>query len=206
VRSFWSSLSSCAADRLTSDAGSPTTREAPDGKTSICNELLRRIPNSRWSVSVTTRPKRGDEVDGEAYRFVSREQFERMIAQGELLEYAEYLGQLYGTPRAPVEEALAAGQIMILEIDVQGGAQIAARVPDSIRIFVLPPTRETLQARLEGRRTESEALQRKRLAEADGEIAFARSSGCYQYFITNDILEDTVQQVLEIIRKETAAA
>lgn len=176
------------------------------GKTSICNELLRRIPNSRWSVSVTTRPKRGDEVDGEAYRFVSREQFERMIAQGELLEYAEYLGQLYGTPRAPVEEALAAGQIMILEIDVQGGAQIAARVPDSIRIFVLPPTRETLQARLEGRRTESEALQRKRLAEADGEIAFARSSGCYQYFITNDILEDTVQQVLEIIRKETAAA
>ncbi len=172
------------------------------GKTSICNELLRRIPNARWSVSVTTRPRRGDEVDGQAYRFVSREEFRRMIEQDELLEYAEYLGNLYGTPRRPVEEAIARGEIIILEIDVQGGAQIARRMPESIRIFVLPPTMETLRARLEGRQTESEAIQRKRLAEADGEIAFAQGSGYYQYFITNDILEDSVKRVLEIIEQE----
>ncbi len=169
------------------------------GKTSICNELLKRIPNSRWSVSVTTRPPRGDEVDGQAYRFISREEFQRMVERGELLEYAQYLGNWYGTPRGPVEQALEAGQTMIMEIDVQGGAQVARQMPESIRIFVLPPTMETLKARLEGRQTESEALQRKRLAEADGEIAFARTGGCYPYIITNDILEDSVRQVLNII-------
>ncbi len=173
------------------------------GKTSICNALLRRIPNSRWSVSVTTRPRRGTEVDGQAYHFITVAEFERLRAAGELLEWAEYLGNLYGTPRRPVEEALARGEVVIMEIDVQGGAQVARRVPDSIRVFVLPPTMETLKARLAGRHTESAALQAKRLAEADGEIAFARSSGHYQYFITNDILEDSVNEVLKILRERT---
>lgn len=172
------------------------------GKTSICNALLERIPHSRWSVSVTTRPPRGNEVDGKAYHFITPAAFERMKERGELLECAQYLGNWYGTPRAPVEEALAAGQTIIMEIDVQGGAQIAQRMPESIRVFVLPPTMETLRARLEGRQTESEALQAKRLAEADGEIAFARTSGHYPYFITNDILEDSVTRVLEIIDRE----
>jgi guanylate kinase len=172
------------------------------GKSSICDELLRRIPNSRWSVSVTTRPPRGQELDNQHYRFVSREEFERMLARDELLEHAEYCGQLYGTPREPVERWLAAGDVVVLEIDVQGGAQIARRMPESIRIFVLPPTMETLKARLEGRRTESQALLEKRLAQADGEIGFARQGGCYQHFITNDILEDSVQQVMAIINRE----
>lgn len=172
------------------------------GKTSICNELLRRIPDSQWSVSVTTRPPRGDEVDGQHYRFVSPKQFERLIDDDELLEHADYLGNRYGTPRAPVEAALAAGQTVILEIDVQGGAQIARRMPESVRVFVLPPTMETLKARLEGRQTESEALQKKRIAEADGEIAFARASGHYPHFITNDILEDSVTRILDIIEHE----
>ncbi len=176
------------------------------GKTSICDELLKRIPNSRWSLSVTTRPMRGHEVDGEAYRFITREEFDRMVARDELLEHAEYLGESYGTPRAPVEEAVAAGEIVIMEIEVQGGAQVAQRVPDSIRIFILPPTMETLKARLEGRQTETEALQDKRLAEADGEIGFAKNSGYYQYFITNDILKDSVDRVLEIIEQETKTA
>lgn len=176
------------------------------GKTSICNELLRLIPNSRWSVSVTTRPKRGDEVDGQAYRFISREEFQQMIERDELLEHAQYLGNLYGTPRAPVEQAVAAGNTIIMEIDVQGGAQVAQRAPDSVRIFVLPPTMETLKARLEGRQTESESLQRKRLAEADGEIGFARNSGYYQHFITNDILKDSVSRIMGILQRETQAA
>lgn len=173
------------------------------GKTSICNELLRLIPDSRWSVSVTTRPRRGQEVDGEAYHFVDAAEFQRMVDNDELLEHAEYLGQRYGTPRKPVEEAVAGGQSIIMEIDVQGGAQVAERMPESVRVFVLPPTMETLKARLEGRRTESEALQQKRIAEADGEIAFACSSGHYPYLITNDILKDSVAQVMEILQQET---
>jgi guanylate kinase len=176
------------------------------GKTSICRELLKRIPNAVWSVSATTRPIRAGEVDGQSYHFITRDRFLDLLERGELLEHAEYLGHLYGTPRRPVEQAIAAGQVIILEIDVQGGAQVARRMPDSIRIFVLPPTMETLRARLEGRRTESAELQARRLAEADGEIGFARSEGCYTFFITNDILNDSVEQVLDIIRKETASA
>jgi len=172
------------------------------GKTSICDELLRRIPDSRWSVSVTTRVPRGREVDGQHYRFISQEEFQRLIDEDGLLEHAEYLGNLYGTPRAPVEAALADGVTIIMEIDVQGGAQVAQRMPESIRVFVLPPTMDTLKARLEGRQTEGETLQQKRIAEADGEIAFARSSGHYPYFITNDILKDSVDRVLDIIERE----
>ena len=176
------------------------------GKTSICDELLKRIPNSCWSVSVTTRPRRGQEVDGQAYRFVTCDEFTRMAAAGELLEQAQYLGNWYGTPRQPVDDAVANGRIVIMEIDVQGGAQIAQRVPESIRVFVLPPTMETLKARLEGRQTETETIQAKRIAQADGEIAFARSSGYYPYFITNDILEDSVREVMAIIDREAARA
>jgi guanylate kinase len=172
------------------------------GKTSICNELLKRIPNARWSVSVTTRPPRGEERDGQAYRFISSGEFQRMVAADELLEHAQYLGNWYGTPRRPVEEAIAAGQTLIMEIEVQGGAQVAQRMPESIRVFVLPPTMDTLKARLAGRKTESDALQARRLAEADGEIAFARAGGCYPYIITNDILDDSVERVLEIIDHE----
>lgn len=174
------------------------------GKTSICKELLRLIPGARWSVSVTTRPRRGEEVDGHAYRFVSDAEFERFVQSDALLEHAEYLGKRYGTPREPVERALADGVSIVLEIDVQGGAQVARRMPESIRIFVLPPTRETLEARLKNRRTESEALQKKRLAEADGEIAFAIKGGVYPYIITNDILEDSVREVLRIVNQECA--
>ena len=175
------------------------------GKTSICNALLERLPGARWSVSATTRPRRHNEIDGENYRFVTRQQFEQMRQGGEFLESAEYVGNLYGTPIKPVQEAIAAGKPVILEIDVQGGIQVAERMPDSIRLFVLPPTRETLEARLEGRRTESQEQLQRRLDEADGEIAVARDSGCYQRFVTNDVLQDTVDQVIDIIEREAKA-
>lgn len=170
------------------------------GKTSICKQLLEKLPRTRWSVSATTRPIRPGEVDGESYSFISREEFQRRRQQGEFLETAEYLGEHYGTPERAVRSALEAGENILLEIEVQGGSQVARKMPESIRIFVLPPTMETLKARLAGRRTESQRQQEKRLAEADGEIGFARDSGCYSHFVTNDDLDQTVEEIINLIR------
>ena len=176
------------------------------GKTSICERLLNRIADSTWSVSVTTRPRRGREVDGANYRFVSGEQFAAMRDRGQLLEWAQYVGNLYGTPAEPIRQAIDSGKTAILEIDVQGGIQVAAKMPESIRVFVLPPTRETLEARLKGRETETAEQLRRRLAEADGEIAAARDSGAYDHFVTNDDLDETVGRLLAIIKKRTEIA
>jgi guanylate kinase len=175
------------------------------GKSSICQALLEQLPRAVWSVSATTRPRRRGEVPGESYEFVSRSEFERRRAAGLFLEWAEYCGELYGTPRAMVEEAIRGGDSVVLEIDVQGGAQVAARMPESIRIFVLPPDMASLKARLEGRQTEAEAQMRGRLAKADGEIAFARDCGAYDHFVTNDVLEETVATVRHIIEEQTNA-
>ena len=176
------------------------------GKTSICKALLEQVPGTVWSVSVTTRPPRPGEVNGRSYKFVSTEEFEAKQKAGELLESAEYIGHRYGTPRRPVEEALAAGRNVVMEIDVQGGMQVAKKMPESVRIFVLPPNMESLRARLEGRRTEAAEQLAKRLSEADGEIAIARDSGCYKHFVVNDVLETTVEQVKRIIEEEHTKA
>lgn len=172
------------------------------GKTSICQALLARDPSAVWSVSATTRPPRGGEKSGSSYEYISRAEFEARRQRGEFLEWAEYVGQLYGTPAAPVQRALEAGRDVIMEIDVQGGAQVAVRVPESVRIFLLPPTMASLKARLEGRKTESADQLAKRLAEADGEIGFARDSGEYRHFVVNDVLEDTVAEIAGIIEAE----
>jgi guanylate kinase len=175
------------------------------GKSSICQALLEQLPHAVWSVSATTRPRRRGEVPGESYEFVSREEFERRREGGEFLEWAEYCGELYGTPRQRVEAAIRGGHSVVLEIDVQGGAQVADRMPESIRIFVLPPDMASLKARLEGRQTEAEAQMRGRLAKADGEIAFARDCGAYDHFVTNDVLDETVATVRRIIEEQTNA-
>ncbi len=172
------------------------------GKTSICDKLLGRDDDAMWSVSATTRKPRGKEVTGRAYEFVSNEEFLARRDEGDFLEWAEYCGNLYGTPAGPVKEATDAGRDVIMEIDVQGGAQVARRVPESVRIFVLPPTMESLRARLEGRKTESASQLAKRLAEADGEIGFARDSGAYKHFVVNDVLDDTVDEIVGIIESE----
>ena len=172
------------------------------GKTSICAALRDRVDNTEWSVSVTTRPPRAGEQAGHSYIYVSREEFDAKESAGEFLESAEYIGHRYGTPRAPVEAALERGQNVVLEIDVQGGMQVAKAMPESIRVFVLPPDMDSLRARLEGRNTEGEQQLARRLAKADGEIATARDSGCYQYFVVNDVLDETIQRVEQIIAKE----
>ena len=176
------------------------------GKTSICKALLEQLPGTVWSVSVTTRPPRPGEVNGHSYQFVSAAEFEAKQKAGELLESAEYIGHRYGTPRRPVEEALGTGRNVVMEIDVQGGMQVAKKMPESVRIFVLPPNMESLRARLEGRRTEAAEQLARRLTEADGEIAIARDSGCYKHFVVNDVLEATVEQVRQIIEQERRQA
>jgi guanylate kinase len=176
------------------------------GKTSICEALLARDDDTVWSVSATTRRPRGNESAGRSYEFISREEFEARRKRDEFLEWAEYLGELYGTPAGPVHRAIEQGKDVIMEIDVQGGAQVAQKVPDSVRIFVLPPTMESLKARLAGRKTESEDQLARRLARADGEIGFARDSGRYRHFVVNDVLEDTVAEIVGIIETERETA
>ncbi len=172
------------------------------GKTSICKALLSNLADAVWSVSATTRPPRQGERNGESYSFVSDAEFRRRREADEFLESAEYVGHFYGTPREPVERALAGGKDVIMEIDVQGAMQVAKKMPGSVRIFVMPPNMESLRARLEGRRTEAEEQLKRRLAEADGEIAAARDSGCYQHFVVNNILESTIDEVKGIIERE----
>jgi len=176
------------------------------GKTSICQALLRQLPSTIWSVSATTRPMRPGDVPGETYEFVDRDEFQRRERAGDFLEFAEYVGHRYGTPRRPVEKAIAEGKNVVLEIDVQGGVQIASKMPDSVRIFVLPPNAESLKARLQGRGTEAEEQMKKRLAKAAGEIAVARDSGSYDYFVVNDVLESTVEEVKRIIAHHRGAS
>jgi guanylate kinase len=113
------------------------------------------------------------------------------------------VGHRYGTPRKPVEDALAAGRNVVMEIDVQGGMQVARKMPESIRVFVLPPNMDSLRARLEGRNTEVKEQLARRLEEADGEIAIARDSGCYDHFVVNDLLDLTIEQVKTIIQQES---
>lgn len=198
-------MSNDAGERLTG-RGRLIVISGPSGtgKTSICNALLAELPGAVWSVSVTTRKPRPGDEGKTTYEFVSPEEFERREAAGDFLESAEYVGQRYGTPRAPVENALAKGQYVILEIDVQGGVQVAGRMPESIRIFVLPPDMDSLRARLEGRKTEANEQLQRRLAKADGEIAAAKDSGCYQRFVVNNVLADTIDEVKSIIVEESA--
>jgi guanylate kinase len=172
------------------------------GKSTVCRELLRRLPDAVWSVSATTRQPRGREAEGCDYYFVGRQRFQQMIDEGQLLEWAEYLGNLYGTPRRPAEKALAAGQVMVLEIDVQGGRQIAEKMPDSVRVFLLPPSDAELARRLKDRRTETPEQQERRLAKAQQEIALARQWACYQHFIVNESVDAATTDVMRILEAE----
>jgi len=172
------------------------------GKTSICRELVQQLPDTILSVSATTRPMRGGEIPGKSYYFLSREEFEQGEKAGEFLEAAEYVGHRYGTPQRAVDEALGRGTNVILEIEVQGGTQVAAKMREAVLIFVLPPNMDSLRARLEGRNTEAADQLTRRLAEADGEIATARDSGCYRYFVVNDDLGATIERIKAIIEQE----
>ncbi|OZM73132.1 guanylate kinase [Amycolatopsis antarctica] len=143
------------------------------GKSSVVGELRTLRPDVYFSVSVTTRAPRPGEVDGTHYHFVDRQAFDEMVAHGDLLEHAEFAGNCYGTPRGPVEQALAAGRPAVLEIELQGARQVRTAMPEARLVMLMPPSWDELVGRLTGRGTEQEAAVRARLAEAERELAAA---------------------------------
>ena len=175
------------------------------GKSTLVNELRRLVPELEFSVSYTTRASRGSEKDGLEYHFVSRRQFEEMINRGEFLEYAEVFGNYYGTARRYLQEAAARGQDMLLDIDVQGAAQVKSRVKDAVSIFVLPPSRRVLEHRLRNRSlcegAASDEVIERRLLAAQKEI---ENSPTYDYILVNDRLEESVDNLKAIVSSERA--
>jgi guanylate kinase len=170
------------------------------GKTTIVREVLKRS-GAEYSISATTRQRRAGEVDGRDYRFVDRPAFEEMARRGEMLEWAEVHGNLYGTPARPVEEAVAAGKTIVLELDVQGGIQVRRKAPDATMVWIMPPSHEELARRLRGRGSESEESFHRRLAKAKDEIETAKASGAYDCVVVNDDLEKAINEILRIVKQ-----
>jgi guanylate kinase len=170
------------------------------GKTTLSRMLLTADSNITMSVSVTTRKPRPGEVDGTDYHFISQAQFDQMVSRGELLEYATVFGNSYGTPRVPVESALAAGRDVLFDIDWQGTQQLAQNMKDDlVRLFILPPTADALRDRLIARAQDSSAVIAKRMAEASHEISHWPE---YDYVIVNDDLDESHRLVMAILTAE----
>ena len=168
------------------------------GKSSVVGALRERLPELFFSVSATTRDPRPGELDGVHYRFVGEAGFDRMIERGELLEWAEIHGGLQrsGTPREPVEEALAAGRPVLVEVDLQGARTIKGVLPEAITVFLAPPSFEELARRLRGRGTESEAQFRRRLDTAREELA---AQDEFDVVVVNDKLQDVVSRLVKLL-------
>ena len=168
------------------------------GKGTICQALLEKTPLA-YSVSATTRKPRAGEVDGKSYYFLSVEAFEEMIEKDELLEWAKVYDNYYGTPLKKVEEKLAAGEDILLEIDTQGAMKVREKFPEGVYIFILPPSLAELERRIRGRDTETEDVLQKRLAAAIDEIEAGK---CYKYVVTNDEVDGAADSVCAILAAE----
>ena len=171
------------------------------GKSTIVREVLART-GAGFSVSATTRAPRSAETNGREYRFVDRPTFEAMAGRGELLEWAEVFGELYGTPAGPVREALARGETIVLEIDVAGGRQVHEKMPEATYVLICPPGEGSLTERLAKRGSETAASMQLRLDKAAEEIAAAKASGVYNHEIINDNLETAIRQLVDIVNQE----
>jgi len=169
------------------------------GKSTLVNEVRKIVPGLRFSVSYTTRAPRGSEQDGREYYFVSRPEFEDMIGRDEFLEYADVFGNYYGTARRFLREAKEHGEDLLLDIDVQGAAQIKRRIPEAASVFVLPPNRDKLEWRLRHRGLDSEQVICRRLDTARREI---ENYDKYDYILVNDRLEPSVDQLKAIVLSE----
>jgi guanylate kinase len=173
------------------------------GKSTLVNEVRKQLTGIEFSVSWTTRSPRGSEQHGREYSFVSREEFERMLAAGQFLEHAEVFGNYYGTARSSLDQARREGHDLLLDIDVQGAAQVRAKMPEAVSIFVLPPNPTVLRTRLRNRSraegVEDEEEVYRRLGEARKEIENYRE---YGYILVNDILDRAVAQLEAIVLAE----
>ncbi len=169
------------------------------GKSTVLNALLERRRNVFFSVSATTRPPREGEEDGVHYHFLDVDTFRRWIAEEQFLEYAEYVGNFYGTPKRFVDEAMDRGEDVILDIEVQGAIQVTSKRPETVRIFIAPPSWEELERRLTERGTDSPEKVQKRLLRAKVEFQTAHT---YDYFVINDTVENAVEELSAIMTAE----
>ncbi len=166
------------------------------GKDTVMTELFKKMPELLFSISSITRAMRAGEREGEKYNFITREKFEDMLKNDRLLEHNEFVGNYYGTPREPVERAVANGQDMVIEVDVNGAAQIREKMPEAVSIFIMPPSFAELKRRLSGRGTESEELIQKRLTSALGEIKRAAE---YDYIVVNKDIAAAADDIMSVI-------
>ncbi len=169
------------------------------GKTTIARKLLQAREDLAYSVSATTRPKRPEERDGVDYFFLSREEFNRRVRAGEFIEWASYAGHLYGTLRSEITRIFAEGKLAVLDIEIEGARQVRETFPDSVQVFVLPPSAAALIQRLRGRNTEESALLQGRLLRATEEL---RAAEQYDYVIVNDDLFTAVAELTAILDAE----
>ena len=173
------------------------------GKTTITKALRERM-DVCFSVSLTTRPHTPEDTDGEDYLFVSEREFKDQVKLGQFLEWAQVHDNFYGTPREPVEEAIAAGEVVLVEIDVQGARQVKQNLPQAVGIFVEPPSEEELLARLRGRKREDEATIQKRFNRAKAEMDMAHELGIYDLTVVNCNLEKAIDEAEAFIQGQLA--
>ena len=169
------------------------------GKSTLVGRLLKDVGDLMFSVSYTTRPRRGNEREGDAYHYICKEDFEERIARGEFLEFACVFGNYYGTHRSILDEARRAGKDLVLDIDVQGARQLKSKIPEAVTIFILPPSREILEKRLRARGEDSDAVIERRLRDAAAEI---ENYSAYDYVLINNELADSAPTLASIVRAE----
>ena len=169
------------------------------GKSTVLHELFRGRDDLYFSISATTRAPREGEVDGVHYHFIDVKRFQELIEEDALLEYAEYVGNFYGTPKKFVDKAMNEGKDVVLDIEVQGAIQVCTKRPETVRIFIAPPSWEELERRLVSRGTDSEEKIQKRLVRAKAEL---RTADVYDYFVINDTVERAVREVNAIMLAE----
>ena len=169
------------------------------GKSTVIADLLHNRPDIHFSVSYTTRAPRTGEVNGVNYNFVSRQEFERMIADGELLEYAEYVGNYYGTSLKVIRDKLEQGIDVLLDVEVQGASAVRAKCPEAVLIFIVPPSLDELSRRLHGRKTDSEEVIRNRLEQAKRECKEIKK---YDYIVVNSNVQNVSAEIQSILTAE----
>ncbi len=172
------------------------------GKGTLIRALFDRIPSLELSVSATTRPPRPGEQDGAHYHFLTRAEFDRRVAAGEFVEWAEYSGNRYGTLRSELDRRIEDGVPVVLEIEVQGARQVREKMPEAVQVFIAPPSRETLRTRLVGRGTDTPEQVQRRLETADAELAAQPE---FSHVVVNDRLEDALDELAAIVEGELAA-